>query len=223
MYNCLNPVWITQGDSLQTGNGLSPDFVETVTASLSGPIVNVRQAVGGTTCPQAYSNFVAGTDLNPSGLSAKDAIRLYRGAKSVLISLQCGVNDWIQGNSAATAYTGITDWVTAVKAHCTTYGTNCLVLVATVTDSCNIYLGGAETTFRAALNSSITGGAVANGYTVVDYASATHLGADGDSQNSTYFQTPQVGCATGGVHYTSTGMAIQATTMEAAMASVSFP
>lgn len=223
---------MTQGDSLQTETGLgSSGFVPIVCASFSGgcpgyttgggsisypPGVNVdSQALGGTDCGQAYSNYTGGTDLNPPGIPA---MSFYNGKrKSNLMTIQCGVNDYIHGNTAATAYTGITNLVAAAKAK------GYKVIVATLTDSCHISQGGGEASFRGALNSLITGGALANGYTVADYAANGNIGCDGCSLNATYFQTPEGGCTTGGVHLTAAGVAIQASIMEAAMSSIGFP
>lgn len=127
------------------------------------------------------------------------------------------MNDYVQGNTAAQAFTGITNFVTAAKA------TGYTVFVATVTDSCLISAGGAETTFRAALNTSIRNGAAGQGYTVVDYAANANIGADGASFNLTYFQ-PDISCGnTGGIHLTATGVAIQAGIMESAMIAAGVP
>lgn len=173
------------------------------------------QALGGTGCVEAYTNWLANTDLNPPGIAAFTFYNSDR--KSNLMTIQCGVNDYIHGNTAATSYTALTNLVAAAKAKGYT------VIVATLTDSCHISQGGGEASFRGALNTSITGGAVANGYTVADYAADPFIGCDGCSLSSTYFQTPEGGCTTGGVHLTAAGVAKQATIMEAAMAGISFP
>ncbi len=180
------------------------------------PGVNVDpQAVGGTTCQTTFSNYSGNTDLNPPGMSA---IRFYNSfRKANLMTIQCGVNGYVAGRTAAQEYTSILSLVSAAKAQGYT------VIVATMTDSCHIYLGGAEVTYAQALNDAINGGAVANGYTVADYAADANIGVAGASQSGTYFQTPEAGCATGGVHLKASGVAIQATIMEAAMAGVSFP
>lgn len=223
---------MTQGDSLQTENLLGTNgFVPVICAHFgcngayytfagSNQITESSQALGGTDCGQAYTGYLSNVDLNPpvGSWPNQAAISFYNGKrKSNLMTIQCGVNDYVHGNNATAAYTGITNLVAAAKAQ------GYKVIVATTMDSCHIYLGGGETTFRAALNSSITGGAVANGYTVADYASDPNIGCDGCSQNSTYFQVPENGCVTGGVHPTAAGAAIQASIMEAAMVSIGFP
>jgi hypothetical protein len=224
--------WVTSGDSLQTETGLgNSGFVPTVCAHFacngayysftgSPAFTQDSQALGGTGCIDAYNNYIGGTDLNPpiGSWPSQAAISFYNPRRRTqIITLECGVNDWIHGNTAAQAFTGITNFVTAAKA------TGYTVFVATLTDSCHIYLGGGETTFRAALNTSIRNGAAGQGYTVVDYAANTNIGSDGASQNTTYFQTPEGGCATGGVHLTAAGVAIQAGIMEAAMTAAGVP
>jgi len=185
------------------------------------------QALGGTTCVQANTNYAGNTDLNPptggAGLvpmGPQAAIAFYNPRRRVnLITLECGVNDYVAGNTAAQAFTGITNFVTAAKA------TGYTVFVATLTDSCHIFDGGAETTFRAALNTSIRNGAAGQGYTVVDYAANANIGADGASTNLTYFQIEPT-CGNGsneGVHLTAAGAAIQAGIMEAAMTAAGVP
>ncbi len=217
---------------MQTETGLGASgFVPVVCASFSGgcpgysagggsrpypPGVNEdSQAVGGTDCGQAYTNYLTGTDLNAPGMAASIFYNAKR--KINLMTIQCGVNDYVHGNTAAQAYTGISNLVAAAKAKGFT------VIVATLTDSCHISQGGAEATFRGALNTSIRNGAAGGGYTVADYAADSNIGADGASLSSTYFQTPEGGCTTGGVHLTASGVAIQAGIMEAAMASAGFP
>lgn len=233
LFDCTFPGWVTQGDSLQTETGLGTSgFIPTVCQHYGcngasyvfpgqTPITADAQAVGGTSCPQAYTSFTGGADLNPPSSGywpSQAALSFYNPRrKANLLTIECGVNDYVQGNTAAQAYTGITNLVSAAKA------AGYEVIVATLTDSCHIYLGGAETTFRAALNTSIKNGAASNGYTVADYAANANIGVDGASQNTTYFQTPEAGCATGGVHLTAAGVAIQATIMEAAMGAISFP
>jgi hypothetical protein len=133
--------------------------------------------------------------------------------------LQCGVNGYVHGHTAAQEFTGITNFVTNAKA------TGYTVFVATVQDSCHIFDGGAEASFRAALNTSIRNGAAGQGYTVVDYAANANLGADGASTNLTYFQVEPT-CGNGsneGIHFTAAGVAIQASIMEAAMTAAGLP
>lgn len=178
-----------------------------VTAALASPVDLDRQAVGGTDCEQAYQGYIGGTDLNPPAIPA---IKFYDARRHInLITLQCGVNGFIHGRTATQEFTSITNFVTAAKA------TGFTVIVATLTDSSFISNGGGETTYRAALNTAITGGAVGQGYTVADYAANAFIGCDGCYSNTTYF--------TDGVHLTTAGIAIQATIMEAAMAAISFP
>jgi len=159
--------------------------------------------------------------LNPGpngNWGPRSAIQFYNPRRRTqIITLECGVNDWIHGNTAAQAFTGITNFVTSAKA------TGYTVFVATLTDSCHIFEGGGETTFRAALNTSIRNGAAGQGYTVVDYASNANIGADGASESATYFQTGEPGCTGGGVHLTAAGAAIQAGIMEAAMTAAGVP
>jgi hypothetical protein len=231
LFDCTSTGWVTFGDSLQTSNGLgSSAFVPTVCAhfacngdySFAGtPAFTIDgQALGGTTCVQAAGNYNSNTDLNPGAThnyGPVAAISFYNPRRRAqVITLECGVNDYVAANTAAQAFTGITNFVTAAKA------TGYTVFVATLTDSCHIFDGGAETTFRAALNTSIRNGAAGQGYTVVDYAANANIGADGASSNFTYFQQ-DVSCASGGIHLTATGAAIQAGIMETAMTAAGLP
>jgi hypothetical protein len=227
-FDCTNVGWVTSGDSLQTG--LFPTDV-CINFGCNGfydqqpgspPFTLDRQAVGGTDCEQAAAGFSGGTDLNPpsgiGGFPSQAALNFYNPRRRVnLITLECGVNDWIHGNTAAQAFTGVTNFVTAAKAAGFT------VFVSTLTDSCHIFEGGGETTFRAALNTSIRNGAAGQGYTVVDYAANANIGADGANQNSTYFIIPDGGCTSGGVHLQPAGVAIQAGIMEATMTAAGLP
>lgn len=236
-FDCTNVGWVTFGDSEQTENGLgSSGFAPTVCAHFacngayysfagSPAFTEDSQALGGTDCIQANTNYAGNTDLNPPTgaaglvpLGPQAASLFYNPRRRLnLITLECGVNDYVHGNTAAQAFTGITNFVTAAKA------TGYTVFVATLTDSCHIDLGGGETTFRAALNTSIRNGAAGQGYTVVDYAANANIGCDGCSLSTTYFQTPEAGCSSGGVHLTAAGVAIQAGIMESAMAAAGIP
>lgn len=175
------------------------------------------QAVGGTDCAQAYTGYTSGVDLNPPGFAAKtfrDSRRKYD-----LLTIQCGVNGFVHGRTAAQEYASIVSLVQAAQADGFT------VFVATITDSCLIYQSaGAEATFRDALNTAIRNGAAMYGYTVVDYAADPDIGSAGSSLNATYYQLDVGACSPiGGVHLTATGVAIQASLMEAAMTGIGFP
>ena len=223
---------MTQGDSLQTETGLGTSgFVPTVCAHFgcngasynypgSPPFTQDSQAVGGTDCQQAATSFSSGLDLNPppGSFPSQAALSFYNPRRRAnIVTLECGVNDWIHGNTAAQAFTGITNFVTAAKA------AGFVVFVATLTDSCHINLGGGETTFRAVLNTSIRNGAAGQGYTVIDYAANATIGADGASLNATNFQTPEPGCASGGVHLMPVAVAVQAGIWETAVAGAGYP
>ena len=240
-FDCTFPGWLTYGDSLQADNG-SFGIPSTVCAyfGCNGALFNYSgtnpnpaphnaitvdgQASGGSDCVSMYGRYSSNTDSSNFGLGIpgwanQGPLSFYNGHRYVnLVTVQCGANDYVHGNTAAQAYTGITNLVAAAKA------TGYTVIVATMVDSCHVaQQPGAEDSFRSPLNASIRNGAVANGYAVVDYAANANIGADGAALGPTYFQTPEPGCATGGVHPNAAGIAIEATLMEAAMAAISFP
>lgn len=136
----------------------------------------INSAVSGTTCTQQASSYTAHVGSK------------FNGAKSNAASILCGAADYLFGGTTANAYTQILSWVVSAKAT----GFN-PVLVATMIS----HNGVGGDTFKSTLNALITGGAVANGYTVVDFGANATMGCDGCFANATYFQD--------GIHPTAAG------------------
>ncbi len=122
-----------------------------------------------------------------------------------VLSINCGNNDYAQGTTDPTViYSRILSYVSAAQ------GTGFSVVVVTVLSTSAI-----PNSTRVTLNGLITGGAVANGYTVADAGADAIMGCDGCYANTTYFQA-------GGVHPTVVGHAIVATYVESALSALGF-
>ncbi len=149
---------------------------------------NVAQS--GTTCTQMAGSYAAHVGSKYNGAKVGNAA-----------SILCGANDYLFGGTAAAAYTQILAWVASAQA--TGFSP---VLVATMIS----HSGAGGDTFKNTLNASITGGAVANGYTVVDFGADPTMGCDGCFSNTTYFQS-------GGIHPTAAGDAILSGILQAVL------
>lgn len=173
--------------------------------NLSTPITTLKPfdyidaAYGGTGCLDADANYAA---RGAPFYNVNRPINVF--------ALGCGVNDWTAGHSEASTYAALLSVVAKAKA------TGYLVTVATVTDSQHINQdsGGAGETWRAALNTDIRNGAVANGYTVWDVGGDANLGCNGCYANATYF--------TDGIHFTAAGQVIQTGYLKTALQSLGF-
>ncbi len=182
------------GDSITAGSGTaapSQTYPAVARDSLVAGTAYSNTAVSGQTCAQIAARY--STSVAPFYASNR--------ARNVA-SIMCGANDG--GGTAAASYASILSWVSAAKA------SGYQVIVLTMLSR----VGG--DTFKNALNPLITGGAVANGYTVADAGSDPNLGCDGCYTNSTYFQAD-------GIHPTVVGEALVATGYyEPALASLGF-
>lgn len=130
-------------------------------------------------------------------------------------SLLCGANDWTNGTTDASSYSSILTWVSAVKAA----GFQAIVLtgpsrslspLGTVNSN-----GVTGDQYMQALAARITGGAVANGYTVADVNSDVTIGCTGCYSNLTYFQSD-------GLHPTQAGYNIIGSYLKTALQSLGF-
>lgn len=158
--------------------------------SLTQPVDLYDTSVGGTTCAQMLARV---GDVN--GLFGKHSPQ----AASIL----CGANDATGGIAASTSMANIASWVSSVKAAGYTNVFVCTMLSETGQD-----------TFKNTLNGLIRSNAAADGYTVIDFGADSHMGCDGCSTNSTYFQD--------GKHPTQTGQNILGGLMLTALQAVGF-
>jgi hypothetical protein len=170
-----------------------------------GQVNYIDVAVGGYTCTQRAN--LAAQDVDPH-YAAPNYFNI--------VTFQCGINDYKQGTTnATTVYGRITSYVASRKA------VGWKVFILTVEDDQSPSLGcpcngaSAWETFRASLNSQITGGAVANGYSVIDIASDATMGCVGCASNLTYFNSDLE-------HPTVAGYAIFATYLQAALTGIGF-
>lgn len=186
--------WATTGDSLELSG-----FVLGVLASYAGSpsvltdpwyfstfVTTYKAAAGATDCVDTLGQFT--TYVLPTKST---------NYKHNVVSIGCGHNDFLHGTSAASSYSSILATVVAAKAAGFT------VIVGTVMDAIDLN-SGAGATYRSALNASITGGAVANGYSVADVSADANLGCNNCYLDGTYFLPD-------GVHLTTTGWAKKAT------------
>ena len=123
-------------------------------------------------------------------------------------SIGGGTNDYIQGKSVAVVYAQLLEFV--ATSHVMGYQH---VIIETV-PSATQFNPAPGNTWRNDLNAAITGGAVANNYTVSDIASDPIIGCQTCYQNTTYFAD--------GVHFTSAGKLIKAQYMYNALYALGF-
>lgn len=125
--------------------------------------------VGGRKCQDVIDNAATEVDTHYQAIAPLN-----------IASLECGVNDYGVGagqtTDPAVTYAKMLTWVSARKA------VGWQVIVFTMESNSAVL-----ESFRTTLNSSITGGAVANGYTVADVGSDSIMGCNGCYSNTTYF------------------------------------
>lgn len=111
-----------------------------------------------------------------------------------VVSLLCGTNDYSAGTTDLSAYTSILSWVSKAKA------TGYTVLIFTPISRFGTDNGHGQTgdQYEQALSARIIGGAVANGYTVIDLNGDVNIGCTGCYANTTYFNPDEI-------HLTQTG------------------
>lgn len=197
---------ITFGDSLQYSSGcLLIQCITDVGPVLSPPTYTqaeiISAAVGGTTC----ADWDAGASVSgfPVGYASIIAPYFFSARTRNIAVLGCGTNDWLSGASTTTVYNHILSIVAKAKA------TGFSVVVGTISSSDRFTMANGGWAWRADLNSKITGGAVANGYTVFDYGNDAMLGGNTSWMDATYF--------TDGTHFTAAGQTIQAMYLKTAL------
>lgn len=178
---------VTDGDSLQY-------LVGGVAMATLQPMDFLGAQIGGTDCLDTVSNY----DLyGYQGYRSGRLLNLY--------ALGCGHNSYIHGRSAADTYSDML--AVLAKAQATGYTRALWTILPSVE---------VNNTWRAAVNTLIRDGAVANGYTVIDVAADTTIGEDNDWMNLTYYDPD-------GVHLTTAGRAIQASYLNAVLQAAGVP
>ncbi len=186
------------GDSITAGSGgtgiNANRFPDQALATYIYPYLYTNDGVGGRKCQDMIDNAAAEVDPHFNALAPLNAAHL-----------ECGTNDYGTGTgqttNPATTYAKMLTWVAARQA------VGWSVVVFTLSDSSVV-----DETFRATLNASITGGAVANGYKVADVGSDSHMGCNGCFSDTTYFLD--------GTHPTVIGNQIYATYLESALTAI---
>jgi lysophospholipase L1-like esterase len=162
----------------------------------STPYPDQTMATAGVTAKQYGSTVVATSGLTVAQLISRAATTVdvqYRSGTANNLVVLGGTNDATAGADAATIYSRIVSY-SAARIAAGFRVIVCTELPASDTAHNNVTWN----TTRATLNTSIRNGAAANGYTVADLAADANIGADGASDNVTYYQTDKLHLTTAG-------------------------
>lgn len=188
---------VVEGDSITEG----ATFAQYPELGVSGLTYTQYVNVGspGSTCAQILSRYSSGVGSN---------YKATYGVSNNVATIKCGVNDHnTTADSPSTVYNNyVLPWVVLAKA------SGFKVMVGTLGSFSTE--GAAVSGWRDAYNSLIISGALANGYTIFDFASDPNMGCNGCYSNTTYFSD--------GIHPTSGGQVIYGAIYKAALQSAGF-